>query len=72
MDVSTRSDGASRNWCSAVCLDGPFAGERMYATNVLGSQVEVKTPPTPGGARFTYELVRLAVEDEPAQLRYMS
>ncbi|MFC1431380.1 hypothetical protein ACEZDB_12065 [Streptacidiphilus sp. N1-3] len=58
------------NICAATYLDGPLADTAAgYATNEIGSRVGFALPPRPGGQSGTYEVVRLAEGDRPAELR---
>jgi hypothetical protein len=57
------------DYCSAIHLDGPMAGQPGYAINRLGSRVRVALPPRPGGPTMEYEVVTLSVDGRPAELR---
>ncbi|MFF0413461.1 hypothetical protein ACFYUY_23865 [Kitasatospora sp. NPDC004745] len=58
--------------CTAIYLDGPLAGTTTsYAINQLGSRVGYALPPRPSGPRGTYEVVRLAEGEHPAELRHI-
>jgi hypothetical protein len=58
--------------CSAVHLDGPLAGQPGYAINTLGTRVTSVLPTyRSGGPGALYEVVRLADNDHPAELRFV-
>jgi hypothetical protein len=59
------------NFCAAVHLDGPFAGQTGYAINELGHRIEFALPPGPDGPIGVYEVTRLATDDQPAELRFV-
>ncbi|MEV0136390.1 hypothetical protein AB0H83_49210 [Dactylosporangium sp. NPDC050688] len=59
------------DFCAAVHLDGPLAGQTGYATNELGSRTQFHLPPQPGGPTGFYEVTRLATEDKPAETRFV-
>jgi hypothetical protein len=55
------------NFCKAVHLDGPLAGQTGYATNRLGARVGFRQ----GDVTGTYEVVELAEDDRAAGLRFV-
>jgi len=52
-------------WASGVIADGPFAGQKVYCENRIGSTVHFR-------AGVTYEVVTLADVDHPASLEQTS
>jgi hypothetical protein len=58
------------NFCAAIHLDGPLAGQTGYAINELGHQIQIAQPSRPGGPIALYEVTRLATDDQPAELRF--
>jgi hypothetical protein len=59
------------NFCNAIHLDGPLSGQAGYAINELGHRIEFALPPRPGGPVGCYEVIRLATDDRPAELRFV-
>lgn len=60
------------DFCSAVYLDGPLAGQSCaYAVNELGHRTAVALPPHSGQPTGVYELVSLADDHHPAEFRFI-
>ncbi|HEX6872017.1 MAG TPA: hypothetical protein VF163_13030 [Micromonosporaceae bacterium] len=57
-------------FCSAAYVDGPLEGELGYAMNELGSHVAFALPYGLDSRRGSYEVVRLADGQRPAELRF--
>jgi hypothetical protein len=59
------------DFCEAVYLDGPLAGQTGYAINEVGHRSRFALPPRPGGPAGVYEVTGLAAGDQPAEMRFI-